>query len=138
MPSSTTPDGADGAQTQLQLHVSETVVARVAAYHACRVPGVRRLCPDLAQSMASIATRLFPPRDGAHRMPTDGVTATVEDGRARISITLVTQWGRNCRDNADQVLDQVTEQVRGYTGLPTIVTVTIAGVDYDDWSHRRA
>jgi uncharacterized alkaline shock family protein YloU len=138
MPSSTTPDGADGVPTPLQLHISDTVVARVAAYHACRVPGVRRLCPDLAQSMARIATRLFAPRDGAHRMPTDGVTATVENGRAQISITLVIQWGRNCRDIAEQVQDRVTEQIGAYTGLPAIVTVTITGVDYNDWSHRRA
>lgn len=137
-PDDTAPDDNDGAPTQLRLHVSDTVVARVAAYHARQVPGVRRLCPDLAQSMTSIATRLFPPRVGAHRMPTDGVSATVEDSRAEISITLVTQWGHNCRDIAEQVQDQVAEQVRGYTGLPATVAVTITDVDYDDWSHHRA
>ncbi len=120
------------------MHISDTVVARVAAYHACRVPGVRRLRPDLAQSMAGIATRLFPPREGEHRIPTDGVTAVVEDGRAEISITLVAQWGRNCRDLAEQVQDQVAEHVHSYTGLPATVSVTITDVDHDDWSHRRA
>lgn len=129
--SATAPDDPAGAPSQLRLHVSDTVVARVAAYHACRVPGVRKLCPDLAQSMASIATRLFSPRDGAHRMPTDGVSATVDDGRTEISITLVTQWGRNCRDVAEQVQDQVAEQVRAYTGLPATVAVTVTDVDHD-------
>ncbi|HEY6421881.1 MAG TPA: Asp23/Gls24 family envelope stress response protein [Pseudonocardiaceae bacterium] len=112
------------------LHVSDTVVARVAAYHACRVPGVLRLRPDLAQSLASIATRLFPPRDGEHRIPTDGVTAVIEAGRAEISITLVAQWGRNCRDLAEEVQNQVAEHVGAYTGLPATVTITITDVDY--------
>ncbi len=128
MPSSATPP--DGAPTHPRLHVSDTVVARVAAYHACRVPGVLRLRPNLAQSMASIATRLFPLRDGEHRIPTDGVTAVVEDGRAEVSIALVTRWGRNCRDIAEQVQDQVAEQVRSYTGLPATVSITITDVDY--------
>ncbi len=130
MPSRTTPP--DGAPTHPQLHVSDTVVARVAAYHACRVPGVLRLRPNLAQSMASIATRLFPPRDGEHRMPTDGVTAVVEDGHAEINITLVTRWGHNCRDTAEQVQAQVAEEVHSYTGLPATVTITITDVSYDD------
>ncbi len=125
MPPRTTPP------THPPLHVSDTVVARVAAYHACRIPGVLRLRPDLAQSMVSIATRLFPPRDGEHRISTDGVIATVEDGRAEISIALVTRWGRNCRDIAEQVQDQVAEQVRSYTGLPATVTITITDVDHN-------
>jgi uncharacterized alkaline shock family protein YloU len=81
--------------------------------------------------MASIATRLFPPRDGKDRIPTDGVTATVEHGHAKISITLVTRWGRNCRDIAEQVQDHVAEQVYSYTGLPATVSITITDVDYD-------
>jgi uncharacterized alkaline shock family protein YloU len=129
MPSPATPP--DGAPTHPQLHISDTVVARVAAYHACQVPGVLRLRPDLAQSMASIATRLFPPREGEHRIPTDGVTATVEGGRAEISIALVTRWGHNCRDTAEQVQDHVAEQVRSYTGLPAAITITITDVDYN-------
>lgn len=129
MPPSATPP-PDGAHTHPQLHVSDTVVARVAAYHACRVPGVRRLRPDLAQSMTSIATRLLRPHDGEHRIPTDGVTATVEDGRATVSIALVTQWGRNCRDIAEQVQDHVAAEVHSYTGLPTTVSITITDVDY--------
>ena len=87
--------------------------------------------PDLAQSMASITTRLFPPHDDKDRISIDGVTATVEDGRAEISLTLVTRWGRNCRDIAEQVQDQVAEQVRSYTGLPAAVSVTITDIDYN-------
>jgi uncharacterized alkaline shock family protein YloU len=130
MPSPATPP--DSAATPPRLHVSDTVVARVAAYHACRVPGVLRLRPNLAQSMASIATRLFPPRDGEHRIPTDGVTAVVEDGHAEINITLITRWGHNCRDIAEQLQDQVAEEVHSYTGLPATVTITITDVSYDD------
>lgn len=129
MPSPATPP--DGAPAHPTLHVSDTVVARVAAYHACRVPGVRRLRPDLAQSLTSIATQLLHLRDGEHRIPTDGVTATVENGWAQINITLVTQWGHNCRDIAEQVQDRVAEAVSSYTGLPATVSITITDVDYN-------
>ncbi len=128
MPSPTTPPG--GTPTAPQLHVSDTVVARVAAYHACRVPGVLRLRPNLAQSMASIAIRLFP--HGEHRVPTHGVTAVVEDGHAEISIALIIKWGHNCRDVAEQVQARVAEEVHSYTGLPATVTITITDVSYGD------
>lgn len=129
MPSSAT--SPSGGPTGPLLHISNTVVARVAAYYTCQVPGVLRLRPDLAQMLTSVASRLFPARDGEARVPTDGVTATVEDGRAEISIAVVTRWGRNCRDIADQVQDQVAERVHSYTGLPTTVSITITDVDCD-------
>lgn len=128
-PHATTPEGAP---LHPRLQISDTVVARVAAYHACRVPGVLRLRPDLTQTMVGIATRLFPPRGGEHRIPTGGVTAVVEDGHADISITLVTQWGHNCRELAEQVQDEVAEQVRSYTGLPATVSITITDVDHGE------
>lgn len=120
----------DGTPTGLQLQVSDTVVARVAAHHACRVLGVLRLRPDLAQTMTNIVTRLFAAQDDERRISTDGVTAVVQDGHAEISIALVTRWGRNCRDVAEQVQDQVAEQIRAYTGLPATVSVTITDVDH--------
>ncbi|MDQ4104789.1 MAG: Asp23/Gls24 family envelope stress response protein [Actinomycetota bacterium] len=128
MPSPATPPG--GGPAHPQLRVSDTVVARVAAYYAGKVPGVLRLRPNLAQSLVSVTTRLFCPRDGEPRISTDGVTATVEEGRADINISLVTQWGRNCRDVAEQVQDEVAEQVRSYTGLIATISVTITDVDY--------
>lgn len=120
----------DGVPAESRLHVSDTVVARVAAYHACRVPGVLRLRPNLAQSMTGIASRLLPSREAGHRIPTDGVTAVVEGGRAEISVSVITRWGRNCRDLADEIQRQVAEQVQSYTGLPATVSVTITDVDY--------
>ena len=122
----------DGTPTHPRLQVSDTVVARVAAHHACRVPGVLRLRPDLVQTMTSIVTRMFLPQDGERRISTDGVTATVQDGHAEISIAVVTQWGHNCRDLAEQVQDQVAEQIHAYTGLPATVSITITGVHHRD------
>jgi uncharacterized alkaline shock family protein YloU len=78
-----------------------------------------------------IVTRLFPTHDGQGHIPTDGVTATVNNNHAKITITLITQWGYNCRDLTEQVQDHVAEQVHAYTGLPTTISVTITNVDYD-------
>ena len=130
-PSVTRSDPSDAAPAALKLNVSDTAVARVAAYYASRVPGVRRLRPDLAQTIAGLAPRLIPPRNVENQIPSDGVTAAVDDDRAEISITLVTRWGRNCRDVAEQVQDHVAEQVCSYTGLAAAVSITIAQVDYD-------
>lgn len=122
----------DGVPAQFRLQVSDTVVARVAAYHACRVPGVLRLRPNLAQSMTGIAGRLLASRDSEYRIPTDGVTAVVDGGRAEISVSVITRWGCNCRDLAEQIQRQVAGQVLSYTGLAATVSVTITDVDY--WS----
>src|SRR3712207_113113 len=73
MPSPATPPG--GGPAHPQPSVSDTVAARVAAYYAGKVPGVRRLRPSLAQSLVSVTTRLFSPRDREPRISTDGVTA---------------------------------------------------------------
>ncbi len=129
--SSTPPDGVstDGVSPDAALRISDTAVARAAAYYAGRVPGVLRLWPDLAQTMASVSTRRFPAPDGEYRIPTDGVTAIVTDGRVLISVALVTRWGRNCRDIAEDVQDQVAEQIHSFTGLPATVSITIAEVD---------
>ena len=115
-----------------RLHISDAVVARVAAYYAGQISGVLQLRPklggaNLTHGMLSIATRLFPTRG----IPTDGVTATVTENRTEINIALVTQCGHNCRDLAEQVQDHVAEQVQAYTGLPATVSITITNVDFD-------
>lgn len=121
-------DGAPAASGR-QVRVNDTVVARVAAHCARQVPGVAGLRPDLAQSMLGIASRFFEYRDRERRIPTDGVTVTIEDGHASIAITLVTRFDHNCRDVAQAVQDRVSDAVRAYTGLTATVAVTVAEVE---------
>ncbi len=106
--------------------VGPVLVARVAAQRACRVPGVAGLRPDLAQALLGFAgSVLGQDRD---RLPSGGVAATVDGGRAQVALTIVTWLGHNCRDLAQAVQREVGEAVTDYTGLEVQVQVTIADV----------
>ena len=113
----------------VRVHVGDAVVARVAAHHARRVPGVVALRADLAQALLGIDGTVL----GQDRswLPTDGVTATVHGSSADVRVTVVTRLGHNCRDLAQAVQHQVAAGVRDYTGLDVLVTVTVAGVLLD-------
>ena len=120
----------------VRLHVGDAVVARVAAHHARRVPGVVALRPDLAQALlglagSAIARRLGHPDRDRGALPADGVHAAVQDGAAEVSITLATRLGHNCRDVAQAVQREVAAEVHAYTGLDVVVRVTVAEVLLD-------
>jgi uncharacterized alkaline shock family protein YloU len=112
----------------VRMHVGDAVVARVAAHRARQVPGVVALRPDLGQSLLGFAGAVL----GQDRswLPADGVTATVHDGCADVTVTIVTRLGHNCRDLAQTVQREVAAAVRDYTGLDVVVTVTVADVLY--------
>lgn len=97
----------------VSFRVGETLVARVAADRAGRVPGVLALRPDVKGLLS--------------RRP-DGVTASVADGRAEVSVTIATRLGHRCADVAVDVQRAVADAVTAYTGLPATVSVTIAEV----------
>jgi len=110
----------------VRMHVGDAVVARVAAHHARRVPGVVALRADLAQALLGVAGAVL----GQDRswLPADGVTATVHGASAEVTVTIVTRLGHNCRDLAQAVQRDVAAGVRAYTGLDALVTVTVADV----------
>lgn len=112
----------------VRMHVGHAVVARVAAHHARQVPGVT-LRAGLAQALIGAAGTVV----GQDRswLPADGVAATVRDGSAEVTVTIVTRLGHNCRDLAQAVQREVATGVRAYTGLETLVTVTVADVLLD-------
>jgi uncharacterized alkaline shock family protein YloU len=113
----------------VRMNVGDAVVARVAAHRARQVPGVIALQVDLAQALLGIAGAVL----GQDRswLPADGVTATVHAGSADVQVTIVTRLGHNCRDLAQAVQRDVAAEVREYTGLDALVTVTVADVLLD-------
>lgn len=98
----------------VRFQVGETLVARVAAERASRVAGVLALRP----SLRSLISRTAP----------DGVTASVIDGTAEVSVTVAVRLGYRCADLAVAVQQAVADAVAAHTGLPTTVSVTIAEV----------
>jgi len=108
------------------MHVSDAVVARVAAQQAQRVPGVVALRADLGQALLGIAGSVL----GQDRptLSADGVGATVNGRSAEVSVTIVTRLGHNCRDLAQAVQREVAAEVSAYTALDVHVQVTIADI----------
>ncbi|GAA1846993.1 hypothetical protein GCM10009836_28220 [Pseudonocardia ailaonensis] len=122
-----TPAGSTPPPTPpVRLHVADVVVARIAAAAARAVPGVAALRPDLGQALLGLAGSLLGEQGGP--LSAAGAAATVDGDVARISLTLVTTLGHNCRDLAAAVQRAVGAQIRTETGLGAVVTVTVADV----------
>lgn len=113
----------------VRVRIGDPVVARVAARRARRVPGVVALQADLAQALLGIAGSVL--GQDRPRLPTDGVSATVQGGSAEVSVTVVARLGHNCRDLVQAVQREVAAEVSAYTGLEVLVTVTVAEILLD-------
>jgi uncharacterized alkaline shock family protein YloU len=90
----------------VRFHVAGAVVARVAERRARAVPGVVALRPG-------------------------GTGAAVDGDSAEVSVAVVTRLGHNCRDLAQAVQREVAAELASYTGLSTVVTVTIVEILLD-------
>lgn len=113
-------------------HVGDGVVARVAAEAATGVPGVVALRTDLAGTLLGLAGAVL----GTTRAPV--VAARVDGTQAEVSIDVVTRLGFNCRDLARAVQREVSAAVAQYTGLETLVRVTVVDVLLDGAAPQRA
>ncbi|MGE0844501.1 MAG: Asp23/Gls24 family envelope stress response protein [Candidatus Nanopelagicales bacterium] len=103
----------------------DALVARVAAEAAAGVPGVVALRTDLAGTLLGLAGQVL----GTTRAPVVG--ARVDGRQAEVTLSVVTRLGFNCRDLARAVQREVAEAVRAYTGLDTLVRVTVVEVLID-------
>ncbi|MBN9110246.1 MAG: Asp23/Gls24 family envelope stress response protein [Pseudonocardia sp.] len=103
----------------------DALVARVAAEAAAGVPGVVALRTDLAGTLLGLAGQVV----GTKRAPVVG--ARVDGRQAEVTLSVVTRLGFNCRDLARAVQREVGEAVRAYTGLDTLVRVTVVEVLID-------
>jgi uncharacterized alkaline shock family protein YloU len=108
---------ATGPVPPVRVHVSDTVVARVAEMRARQVPGVVALRGDRTGAQPWSRGRAV-----------DGVDATVRGGAAVVSVAVVTRLGHNCREVAQAVQREVAREVTSFTGIAATVTVTVADV----------
>lgn len=107
------------------VQIADMVVARVAARRALAVPGVVALQADIGKAVLGMAGSMLGPM--AQRPPA-GASAEVRDGAVTVRLTVVTRLGYNCRDLAHAVQVDVADDVARYTGMRTVVTVTVADV----------
>ena len=110
----------------VRIRISDTAVARVAAHWAQGRSGVLALPAGLGRTVLGFAGSV----PDAQTLPA-GASATVRDGSVEVALTLVTRLGHNCRDLAQAVQREVAAEVRAYTGLSAVVSVTIAEIVTD-------
>lgn len=121
------PDAGPG----VDVRITDTVIARIAAYYTRQVPGVAALHPGMAQSMLGLAGRLLGSRrEVADTLSTAGVTVDVDGQTTRIAVAVTLRAGYNCRDTAEAIQTQVGDHVTTQTGVATIVTVTITDIEF--------
>ena len=112
-------------EPETTFRAGDALVARVAAETAAGVPGVVALRTDLAGTLLGLVGQVL----GTTRAPV--VAARVDGGQAEVSLSVVTRLGFNCRDLVQAVQREVAEAVRAYTGLDTLVRVTVVDVLID-------
>jgi uncharacterized alkaline shock family protein YloU len=121
--------GPNGAPPPVQIRISDTLVARVAAQCALRTPGVVALHADLGQALLGIVGSVLGP--DTMQPPPAGASADVGNGTVAVRVTVATRIGHNCRDLAQALQRDVGAEVAAYTGLAPVVTVTIAEILLD-------
>lgn len=112
-------------EPETTFRAGDALVARIAAETAAGVPGVVALRTDLAGTLLGLAGQVL----GTKRAPVVG--ARVDGRQAEVTLSVVTRLGVNCRDLARAVQVEVAAAVRAYTGLDTLVRVTVVDVLID-------
>ena len=122
--------GAGSAAPPVRYHVGDLAVARIAARRARAVPGVVSLRADLSQTLLGLAGTWLNPDPVPAELRAEGVSAAVHGDRADVRVTVVTEFGHNCRDLAALVRREVAAAVAAATGLEATVRVTIADITF--------
>jgi len=110
------------------LHVADTAVARIAAARAQSVPGVVTMRGGLGHAVRGAADSALRRQQS---LPPEGARATVSDGEAEVSLTIVTRIGRPCREVAEAVQHAVRAELAEQAGIEAAVHVTVADVLLD-------
>jgi uncharacterized alkaline shock family protein YloU len=123
-------DARDPAKA-VHLFVSDLVVARLAAGAAGEVPGVVRLRPRPLVALAGLIRRDEADEAGDGPVPTDGVTVSVTDGTAEVTLDVVVRYGDACPTVATDIQELVARRLAEEAGLASAVTVHIVDIDLD-------
>lgn len=102
------------------VHISQEVLAVIAAAAAADVEGVGGLSATLSSEVSGLVGR---------RVQTKGVRLSVEDERVNVELSFLVKYGYAVPDVARAVQDAVMSAVENTTGLGVnAVNVTVTGV----------
>ena len=113
--------------------IAEVVVTKVAGLAAREVSGVHRLGGAVARALGAVTQRL-PVGDSA----TQGVNVEVTDSDARVSMSVIIDYGESIPEVAQAIRDNVVRRIEGTTGLHvsavdiSVTDLYFPGEDEDD------
>lgn len=110
------------------IHISEEVLAVIAAAAATEVEGVGSLAANLGTDIAELLGK---------KNLSKGIHITVEEESVRVDLSILIKYGYTIIDVAKAVQDAVYAAVENTTGLTVeSVNVTVAGVAFERESKK--
>jgi uncharacterized alkaline shock family protein YloU len=103
--------------------IAEVVVTKVAGIAAREVPGVHRLGSGMSRAIGAVTQRLQ-----VTDASTQGVSVEVIDSDARVTMSVIIDYGESIPDVAQAIRDNVVRRIEATTGLHC-ATVDIAVTD---------
>jgi uncharacterized alkaline shock family protein YloU len=123
-PGKSEPDGKGRLETDKgTTTIAEVVVTKVAGIAAREVGGVHRLGGAVARALGAVTQRL---QVGDNS--TQGVSVEVVDTDARVSMSVIIDYGESIPDVAQAIRDNVVRRIEATTGLH-VAAVDIAVTD---------
>jgi uncharacterized alkaline shock family protein YloU len=121
--STTSPKGSGGrlATAKGTTTIADVVVTKIAGIAAREVGGVHRLGGAVARALGAVTRNLTDSN-------TQGVSVEVTDAEAKVSLTVIIDYGESIPDVAQEIRDNVIRRLEATTGL-TVVAVDVAVTD---------
>lgn len=116
-PSSPTPETSSRGPGRLETErgtttIAEVVVTKVAGIAAREVSGVHRLGTAVARALGAVTQRLQ-----VGDASTSGVNVDVTDSDARVSMSVIIDYGESIPEVAQAIRDNVVRRIEASTGL---------------------
>ena len=111
------------------IHISEEVLAAIAAAAATEVEGVGSLAANLGSDIAELL--------GGKKNLSKGVHITVEEESVRVDVSILIKYGYTIIDVAKEVQNAVFSAIENTSGLTVeCVNVHVLGVAFDRESRK--
>ncbi len=105
------------------IHISEEVLAAIAAAATLEVEGVNALSANLGSDLAELLGK---------KHLTKGIQVTLEEEKVKVELSVLMEYGHTIPEVGKAVQDNVKNAVESMTGLEVAaVNVAVAGITFD-------
>ena len=105
------------------IHISEEVLAAIAAAATLEVEGVNALSANLGSDLAELLGK---------KHLTKGIQVTMEEEKVKVELSILMEYGHTIPEVGKAVQDNVKNAVESMTGLEVAtVNVAVGGITFD-------